>query len=92
MKAPITGRVSGVIPADVQIVIYAHTNLWYVQPDVDMPIKVGPDGTWTSETHPGDKYAVLLVKKEFTTKNVTGVLPGVGGDVLSMAIFPNPKE
>ena len=76
MKAPITGRVSGVIPAPPQIVIYAHANLWYVQPDVDMPIKVGPDGTWTSETHPGDKYAVLLREEGIhQQRSVTGVLP-----------------
>lgn len=86
---PISGKVSGVVPGKVQVVIYAHTDYWYVQPNTGSPsTSIWPDGSWNSETHLGNKYAVLLVKKGFTAQNVTDVLPGVGGEVISMTTSP----
>jgi hypothetical protein len=83
---PIAGKVSGVAPSQVQIVIYAHTDHWYVEPDINSPItSIGPDGGWENVTHPGQEYRVLLVKKGFHPTNVADVLPGVGGDVLAIA-------
>jgi hypothetical protein len=82
---PIAGKVSGVIPTEVQIVIYAHTNHWYVQPYTVSPItEIQPDGKWNNVTHPGRSYAVLLVKQGFVPQDVTDALPGVGGNVVSM--------
>ena len=48
----IEGRVSGVNPAKFRIVIYAHTNEWYVQPFATSPLTgINGDGSWENDTH-----------------------------------------
>jgi hypothetical protein len=82
----IAGRVSGVRPKDYRIVIYALTDMWYVQPYIDFPLTtINPDGRWESTIHLGSEYAVLLVKPSFKPSPTLAMLPAMGGEVVAIA-------
>ena len=82
----ISGRVFG-SRSDQQIVLYARSGAWYVQPYADQPFtKIQPDSTWTNTTHLGTEYAALLVDPGYVPETSTWVLPGEGGGVVSVVI------
>jgi hypothetical protein len=57
----ISGLVRNARPKQ-QIVIYAHSGPWWVQPWPEHPfIPIKADSTWSTETHLGFEYAALLV-------------------------------
>src|SRR6185295_19966902 len=61
----ISGRVNGGTGTQ-QVVLYARSGAWYVQPYADNPFtKIAADGTWTNATHLGTEYAALLVEPGF---------------------------
>src|SRR5262245_49984830 len=67
----ISGRVTGA-SAGQQVVLYARSGAWYVQPFVETPFTpVNPDGTWSSPTHLGTEYAALLVKPDYVPPPLT---------------------
>ena len=83
----IAGTVSGVNMAKCKVVVFARTNVWYVQPYIDSSdTSINEDGTWRTDTHLGSQYAALLVKKAYNPPSKTGKLPDVGGQVLAVAI------
>lgn len=86
-RGDIAGRVTGLeSPEKYQIVLYAHTDWWYVQPLVSAPYTdISPDGTWSNWTHLGHRYAALLVKSTFQPPAKTQFLPRVGADVIAKA-------
>src|ERR1022692_1389699 len=88
----IVGNISGtvsVIHADkcqCKVVLYAQTNMWYVQPyDTSADTDIDGKGNWTSQTHGGTTYAALLVKSSWKAPATLDKLPAVGGDVLARA-------
>jgi len=85
----IAGTVSGASEEDCKVVLFVHTNTWYVQPyrdSFDTPI--GKDCKWENDTHLGAEYAALLVKKSYQPPSTTGILPNVGGFVLALTKVP----
>ena len=61
----IYGKVSGVRPGQ-QIVVYAKSGPWWVQPWPEHPfISIQPDSTWSTQTHLGYEYAALLVTADY---------------------------
>ena len=75
----ISGRVMNARPKQ-QIVIYAHSGQWWVQPRGDralIPIKA--DSTWSTETHLGFEYAALLVEPDYRALPTTDVAATQGG-------------
>lgn len=90
--ATIAGKVSGVKGTDCKVVIFAHTNTWYVQPYIDSSdTAISEDGTWRSDTHLGNGYAALLVKSSYKPPTTTGKLPAVGGAVLAVTTVDAKK-
>jgi hypothetical protein len=82
----ISGRVSGARPGQ-QIVIYAHSGPWWVQPWGDHPfIPIKADSTWSTETHLGFEYAALLVEPDYHPFPTTDVTPTSGGSVALVTI------
>jgi len=83
-RGTIRGWVVGVAsPERFKIVLYAQTDIWYVQPLVSAPYtNVGADGFWSNWTHLGDRYAAFLVRRSFNPPPMTDMLPDLGGDVL----------
>ena len=62
----ILGRVSGVDPKQARVIVYAHTDLYYVQPMADRPYtRIGSKLTWKTTTHRGWDYAALLVRPAY---------------------------
>ncbi|MFL6284976.1 MAG: hypothetical protein ACJ74Q_17675 [Pyrinomonadaceae bacterium] len=82
----IAGSVSGVDAGKSKVVIFAHTDVWYVQPyTADPDTQIGEGGHWENDTHLGRDYAALLVKSAYKPPGTTGKLPPVAGDVLAIA-------
>jgi hypothetical protein len=82
----ISGRVSGARPGQ-QIVIYAHSGPWWVQPWPDHPfIPIQADSTWSTETHLGFEYAALLVGPDYHPLPVMDLAPTQGRSVALVAI------
>jgi hypothetical protein len=82
----IAGKVSGVKGTECKVVIFAGTDIWYVQPYINSSdTSISEDGTWRTDTHLGNRYAALLVKSSYKPPTTTGKLPAVGGAVLAIA-------
>jgi hypothetical protein len=81
----IEGRVTGAGP-DQQIVLYAHSGVWWIQPFRDTPFtKIQADSTWRNSTHLGTEYAALLVKPGYRPESKIATLPKEGNDVVAVA-------
>jgi hypothetical protein len=69
-----------------QIVLFARSGVWWVQPFEAMPLTaILPDSTWKSSTHPGSAYAALLVSPGYRPPPRISVLPQKGGPILAVA-------
>ncbi len=83
--AVIEGRVTGARPGQ-QIVLYARSGAWYVQPFTDQPFtKIQPDSTWKNTTHLGTEYAALLVKPGYLPPSSVDVLPDKSASIVAVA-------
>ena len=81
----IAGRVKNAHPGQ-QIVIYAHSGQWWVQPWPEHPfIPIKADSTWSTETHLGFEYAALLVGPDYQPLPTIDVAPTQGGSVALVA-------
>ena len=79
------GRVSGAAP-DQQIVLYAHSGIWWVQPFANQAFtKIQPDATWKNSTHLGTEYAALLVDAGYRPVSKLSALPAEGNGVIAVA-------
>lgn len=82
----IAGLVAIENPTRYRIVIFSHTDLWYVQPFVAAPFTdTDSKGKWQTRIHLGDEYAALLVKPSYDPPSTAITLPRVGGDVVAIA-------
>src|SRR6266403_4080358 len=82
----ISGRVRNARPKQ-QIVVYAHSGQWWVQPWPDHPfIPINPDSTWSAETHLGFEYAALVVEPDYRPLSTMDVAPTQGGSVALVTI------
>src|SRR5829696_7766646 len=81
-RAPISGRAIGAHSGQ-QIVLFAKSGIWWVQPTVEEPFTaIKPDSTWTNSTHLGTEYAALLVEPGYRPPPTFESLPPEGGDVV----------
>jgi signal transduction histidine kinase len=82
----IEGRVIGA-RAGQQIVLYARSGDWYVQPFTDRSFtKIQPDSTWKNSTHLGTEYAALLVEPGYRPPARVDALPFPGGGVVAVKV------
>jgi hypothetical protein len=82
----IAGRIRNAHPGQ-QIVIYAHSGTWWVQPWPDRAFNFHPSRLYLStETHLGFEYAVLLVDPECHPLPTLDVAPTQGGLVALVKI------
>lgn len=83
------GRVTGKVvdgEPGMEIVLYARSDAWYVQPFKKNPFTtIAEDGSWSNITHLGLEYAALLVRPGYQPHSKMQSLPSVGGDVLAVA-------
>lgn len=84
----IEGRIAGVRPGQ-QIVLFARSGAWFVQPFRDQPFtSIRADSTWSSVTHVGTDYAAILVEPGYVPAAVLDALPRTGAGVLAIAATP----
>lgn len=82
----IEGRSSNTGPGQ-QIVLYAHSGVWWIQPFADHPFtKIQSDSTWKNATHLGTEYAALLVNPGYQPAPKLTTLPENDGGVVAVAI------
>jgi hypothetical protein len=80
----IEGRVTDAGP-DQQIVLYAHSGVWWVQPFANRPFtKIQADSTWKNSTHLGTEYAALLVEPGYQPESKIATLPKEGKGVVAV--------
>jgi hypothetical protein len=72
-------------PADARVVVFAHTDVWYVQPYVAAPYTAPRNGQWATGTHLGTEYVALLVTAAYRPPATTSSLPALGGPILAAA-------
>ena len=85
----IAGSVSGVNREEVYVVLYAHTNVWYVQPLIASPYTaIDSKNQFSTWTHLGYEYGALLVKRSYSPSATLSSLPQVGGEVIAVATAP----
>ena len=81
----IAGRASGA-PAGAEVVVYAHSGLWWIQPFANEPFtRIQPDSTWQNSTHLGTEFAALLVEPSYHPLAKLSTLPPAGNGVLAVA-------
>jgi hypothetical protein len=81
----IEGLVAGALPGQ-QIVLYARSGNWWVQPIPSRPFtRIQKTPKWTNATHLGTEYAALLVNPGFVPDPEVSVLPSPGGLVAAVA-------
>lgn len=82
----IEGRADGAAPGQ-QIVIYAHSGAWWVQPFAPKPMtKIQADSTWKNSTHLGMEYGALLVEAGYKPASKMISLPQKGNGVIAVAM------
>jgi hypothetical protein len=91
-RADISGKVTGEIIPDYKVVVYARADAWYIQPSAYAEHVIGADGTWSTWTHTGSSYAVLVVRPGFDPFLRLDVLPQVGDHVLARAIVEGVRQ
>ncbi len=80
----IEGRTSDTRP-DQQIVLYARSGVWWIQPFKDNPFtKIQADSTWKNSTHLGTEYAALLVDPGFRPESKIATLPNEGNGIVAV--------
>jgi hypothetical protein len=82
----IEGQVTGAKPGD-QIVLYAHSGIWWVQPFGKQPLtQILTGNAWKNSTHLGTEYAALLVEPSYHPATRLSELPSPGNGVLAVTI------
>jgi hypothetical protein len=86
-RGDISGHIHGLEkPEAYKVVIYAHTDRWYVQPLISHPFTdVDGGGNWSNWTHLGRRYAALVVGPSFQPPSKPEELPDVGSEVVFRA-------
>lgn len=79
-----------------QLVLYARSGQWWVQPVTNEPFtRIQPDSKWSNSTHLGTEYAALLVEPGYRPAPKIAALPTEGGAVVAVATVggrPGPRE
>ncbi len=88
----IAGTVANVETDDVVVVVYAQTDVYYVQPVVDASIVPSCGGVWSTATHGGARYAAILARSTWRPPPQMTSLPDVGGLILQVATAPESQR
>jgi hypothetical protein len=76
----------------MQVVLYAKTDQWYVQPFTDAPFtKIADDGTWANGTHPWSRIVALLVDESYRPTNTSVRHPASAFGVVAWDEYPEKK-
>lgn len=87
---PISGKISELdYYSNYRIVVYAHTNRYYIQPGLDKALtEINENGYWQTETRKGGEYLILLVKKRFEADSLMNSPPQKGSNIIEIFTLP----
>lgn len=86
-RSEIAGRVTGDIPPDSRVVIYARDEgVWFIQPTTNAKHQLSDEGVWSTWTHSGSAYAALLVPRDFVPLRTLDTIPSLRGDILARVV------
>lgn len=88
----IAGTVSNVNTEQAVVVIYALTDVYYVQPVVGARVIPSCGGVWSTSTHGGTSYAAILARPRWSPPEMLTQLPAVGGDILAVVRAPESQR
>ena len=78
--------------AGQQLVLYARSGKWWVQPLVSHPFtRVQANSKWSNATHLGTEYGALLVEPGFRPPPTLDALPQRGAEVAAVAVVHGGK-
>lgn len=81
----IEGSVTNAKPGQ-QIVLYAKSGIWWVQPFADKSLtEIQPDSQWKNSTHFGTEYAALLVEPNYLPPTKLDTLPEIGNGIFAIS-------
>lgn len=83
----ISGEVNIESSEKYKIIIYAYTDMWYIQPSTINPKINIIGGKWKTATHLGKKYGVMLVKDTFQPKNKIQNLPQIDREIIEIKLI-----
>ena len=86
----IYGIANNIDASQVKVVLWALTNIWYVQPYIATPwTTICDDGSWDNSTHGWNTMVAVLVNKDaYTPGSVRYTHPGFEQGVLAFAQYP----
>jgi hypothetical protein len=87
----IEGTVKGSRPGQ-QIVLYARSGKWWIQPLRSNPFSRIQNAHWTNATHLGMEYAALLVEPGFRPPPTYDALPTRGGNIAAVAVVHGQEK
>lgn len=86
-RANIAGRIVGDLPPDSRVVIYARDDgVWFIQPTTNAKHSIASDGSWSSWTHTGTAYAILVVPHDFVPLRTLDTIPALRSDIFARAV------
>lgn len=85
----LSGTASNIDARKTRVVLWALTNMWYVQPWIDSPYtSICSDGMWSNSTHPWDRIMALLVDQTYVPGATRTSDPSLDPGVLASAQYP----
>jgi hypothetical protein len=87
----IRGIANNIDASIVRVVLWAKTDVWYVQPLIDSPYTViCGDGSWENWTHPWNRMIALLVDTTYVPGSVRSDHPSTDPGVIAWDEYPSP--
>lgn len=85
----IYGVANNVDASQIRVVLWALTNIWYVQPLIAAPYTtICDNGSWSNWTHPWQTMVAVLVDQTYVPGSVRYTHPGFEQGVLAFAQYP----
>jgi hypothetical protein len=76
-----------------QIVLYAKSGIWWVQPFADKSLtEIQPDLSWKNSTHYGTEYAAFLVEPSYLPPTKLDELPEIGNGIAAISTVKGEQE
>lgn len=87
-RANIVGRITGAYPPDSRVVVYARDDgVWFIQPTTNAKHSIASDGSWSTWTHTGMAYAILVVPVDFVPLRTLDFIPSIRSDIFARLVI-----
>ncbi len=86
-RANIGGRITGEIPPDSRVVVYARDEgVWFIQPLTNAKHQISDGGVWSTWTHSGSAYAAIVVPADFVPLRTVDSIPSLRADIFARVV------